>query len=80
MKVFPDKSRVIVEGVNIIKKHVRPTQENPQGGITEMEAPIHNSNVMLVCKSCGEASRTGKKVLEGVGKVRFCKKCGEDVE
>nr|WP_156924153.1 50S ribosomal protein L24 [Halonatronum saccharophilum] len=80
IKVFPAKSRVIVEGVNIIKKHVRPTQDNPQGGIVEKEAPIHSSNVMLICNSCGEASRTAKKVLEDGKKIRFCKKCGEDVE
>ena len=80
LKVFPDESRVIVEGVNIISKHVRPTQDNPQGGIAEKEAPVHSSNVMLVCQGCGEASRTGKKILDNGEKVRYCKNCEEDVE
>ncbi|TDX49277.1 50S ribosomal protein L24 [Orenia marismortui] len=80
LKSFPKASRVIVKGVNIIKKHVRPTQDNPQGGIVEKEAPIHSSNVMLVCEKCGDASRAGKKVLDSGEKVRFCKSCGEDID
>jgi len=80
LKAFPKENRVIVKGVNIVKKHVRPTQENPQGGILEKEAPIHSSNVMLVCGKCGEPSRTGKKVLDNGEKVRYCKKCEEDID
>ncbi|MGM0501331.1 MAG: 50S ribosomal protein L24 [Bacillota bacterium] len=80
LKAFPDDDRVVVEGVNIVKKHQRPTQDDPQGGIQEQEAPVHVSNVMLVCKHCNEASRTGKKVLDNGEKSRYCKKCGEIVD
>lgn len=80
LKAFPKQSRVIVKGVNIVKKHVRPTQDNPQGGIVEKEAPIHSSNVMVICGSCGAPSRLGKKVLDNGEKVRYCKKCEEDID
>ncbi|AGB40212.1 ribosomal protein L24, bacterial/organelle [Halobacteroides halobius DSM 5150] len=80
LKVIPTESRVVVEGVNIIKKHAQPTQDNPQGGIIEREAPIHSSNVMLVCQDCNEATRTGKKVLDSGEKVRYCKNCDEIVD
>lgn len=80
LKVFPDKSEVVVEGINIAHKHERPTQDNPQGGIQEQEAPIHSSNVMLVCEHCNEASRTGKRILDDGEKVRYCKKCDEIVD
>ena len=79
LKVFPDKNRVIVEGVNIIKRHTRPTQELPQGGIIQKEAPIHISNVKLVCPKCNRPTRVGVRVLEDGSKIRFCKHedCGE---
>ena len=80
LKAFPEEDRVVVEGVNIVKKHQQPTQDNPQGGIQEQEAPIHSSNVMLVCKHCSEASRTGKKILDSGEKVRYCKNCNEIVD
>ncbi len=80
LKVFPDENRVIVEGINIVNKHKRPTQDDPQGGIQDQEAPIHASNVMLVCEHCGEATRTGKKFLDNGDKVRHCKQCGEIVD
>ena len=80
LKVFPKDSRVVVEGMNIVSKHVRPTQDNPQGGIVEQEAPIHSSNVMLVCQKCNQSSRTGKKILDDGQKVRYCKKCGEVID
>ncbi|MGM0368977.1 MAG: 50S ribosomal protein L24 [Bacillota bacterium] len=80
LKAFPDRDRVVVEGVNIVKKHQQPTQDNPQGGIQEQEAPIHISNVMLICKHCNEASRTGKKILDNGEKARYCKKCNEIVD
>jgi large subunit ribosomal protein L24 len=63
LKIFRDKNRVIVEGVNIIKRHTRPTQKNPQGGISQREAPIHLSNVMLIDPKSNEASRIGMKVI-----------------
>ncbi|MBP7331068.1 MAG: 50S ribosomal protein L24 [Firmicutes bacterium ADurb.Bin373] len=77
LRVIPDSSRVIVEGVNIVKRHARPTQKLPQGGITQKEAPIHSSNVMLYCSKCNSPTRVGKKILDNGEKIRICKKCGE---
>lgn len=77
----PDKNRVVVEGVNKIKKASRPTQRNPQsGGIIEMEASIHVSNLMLVCGSCGKATRAGSVRDEDGKRARICKKCGAPVD
>ena len=75
IKVFIDRDRIVVEGVNIVKKHVRPTQDNPQGGIIEKEATIHISNVMMV--AAGKPTRLGYKTLEDGRKVKFAKKTGE---
>jgi len=77
LRVIPDSSGVIVEGVNIVKRHARPTQKLPQGGITQKEAPIHSSNVMLYCSKCNSPTRVGKKILDNGEKIRICKKCGE---
>jgi large subunit ribosomal protein L24 len=81
LRVFPERERVLVEGVNIVKKHVRKSPKYLQGGIIEMEAPIHVSNVMLVCPKCGQATRVGHtKLVSSDGKkakMRVCKKCGE---
>ncbi len=77
LKVFPKRSRVIVEGVNFIKRHTRPTQKNPQGGILEKEAPVHMSNLMVVCPKCNAPSRMGKKVLADGKRVRVCRNCEE---
>ncbi|AEA34322.1 50S ribosomal protein L24 [Hippea maritima] len=74
----PEKDRVIVEGVNVIKKHVKAS-ETTKGGIVEKEAPIHISNVMLVCPHCNKPTRIGVKFLESGEKVRYCKKCGETI-
>jgi len=63
LKVFPDRDRIIVEGVNIIKRHTRPSQRNPQGGIVQREAPIHVSNVMLIDPKTNEPTRVGMKVI-----------------
>ena len=79
LRVFPSRERVLVEGVNIVKRHTRPTQKNPQGGIIEREAPIHISNVMLICPRCNKPARVGKRVTEE-GKFRVCKRCGEEIE
>lgn len=75
----PDKGRVIVEGINRVKRHTRPNQRMPQGGIVEKEAPIHASNVMLICNKCNSPTRVAKKFLEDGKKVRLCKKCGEEL-
>ena len=76
--VFPKDNQAIVEGVNFIKRAVRPTQNNPSGGYTEKEAPIHLSNLMIVQK--GQITRVGFKVLDDGSKVRIGKKTGEEVE
>jgi large subunit ribosomal protein L24 len=77
--LFVDKhgSRVVVEGLNMVKKTQRPTQQNQKGGIIDIEAPLHISNVMVVCPKCDKASRIRKKMLEDAGFVRICGKCGE---
>ncbi len=80
LRVFPEKGRVVVEGLNVVKRHTRPSQLNPEGGIVEKEAPISASNVMLVCGSCNEATRTGVRTLEDGTKARFCKKCNASVD
>ncbi|RHK06136.1 50S ribosomal protein L24 [Enterococcus casseliflavus] len=76
LAAFPKKDKVVVEGVNVVKKHQKPSQTAPQGGIVEMEAPIHVSNVMVVDPSNGEATRVGYKEVDGK-KVRVSKKTGE---
>ena len=75
IKVFPVKERIVVEGLNMIKKHTRPTQENPQGGILEKEATIHISNVLFI--SGGKPTRLGYKTLEDGRKVKYAKTTGE---
>lgn len=75
LAAFPKKNRVIVEGVNIVKKHAKPSQENPQGGILDIEAPIHASNVMPLDPKTGEPTRVGYKIENGK-KVRYAKKSG----
>lgn len=77
LSVLSQKNRVIVEKVNFIKRHTRPSAKQRQGGIIEREGPINISNVMLICTKCNKPSRIGKKSLEDDKKVRVCKKCGE---
>ena len=76
LKVDPTKNRLVVEGVNIIKRHTKPNpQRNIKGGVVEREASIHASNVQLVCPECGKQTRVGRKVLGDGRKVRICRKC-----
>ena len=75
IKVFPDQDRIVVEGISVVKKHARPTQDNPQGGIIEKEAAIHISNVMLVVS--GKVTRVGFKSLGDGRKVKFAKTTGD---
>ena len=75
LAAFPKQDRVLVEGVNIVKKHTKPNQENPQGGIMSVEAAIHVSNVMLIDPKSGEPTRVGYKIEDGK-KVRVAKKSG----
>lgn len=76
LAAHPSKNKVVVEGVNVVKKHVRPSQMNPDGGIVEFEAPIHASNVMIVDPKSGKPTRVGYKFVDGKI-VRFAKKSGE---
>ena len=75
LKVVPDRNRVVVEGVNVIKRHTRPNpQRNIKGGIVEREASLNVSNVQLVCPECGKMTRIGHRI-DGDRKVRICRKC-----
>lgn len=80
LTIDAEKNKVIVEKINMVKRHARPGGKHAKGGIIEKEAPIHISKVMLVCNKCAEATRTGKRILEDRTKVRFCKKCSELVD
>jgi len=80
LRVLPDKGRVIVERVNFIKRHQRPTSRARHGGIIEREGSLDVSKVMLVCGKCGKPTRTGAQILAEGRKVRVCKKCGEIVD
>ena len=76
LQLVPAKNRLIVEGVNIVKRHTRPNpRQNVKGGIVEREAPLHASNVQLVCPECGAPTRIGKRLLGDGRKVRICRKC-----
>ena len=77
LRVFPQKNRIIIEKINFIKKHTRPSGQTKQGGIIEREAPVHISNVMVICEKCNLPVRVGKKILDDGKKVRMCRKCGE---
>ena len=70
-------SKVVVEKINMVKKHQKPTDANPQGGIIEKESPINASNVMIICPSCNRPVRIKKRTLDDGKKVRVCVKCGE---
>jgi large subunit ribosomal protein L24 len=82
----PKENRVVVEGLNIVKRHMKARGQGKPSGIIEMEAPLHVSNVMLICPSGNHAARTGKRFLEETDhkgrprKVRFCKVCGANVD
>lgn len=80
LKVVRKTNRVLVENVNLVKHHVRPNATNRQGGIVEREAPIHWSNVMLICNKCMSPSRIRARRLEDDKKVRVCAKCNEVID
>ncbi len=76
LRVIPAANRVVVEGVNFVKRHTKPNPgKNIKGGIVEREASLHASNVQLVCPECGAATRIGRQVLDDGRKVRICRKC-----
>lgn len=80
IRVLPDAGRVVVEGVNFVKKHQRPTGKVMQGGIVDKEAAIASSTVMLVCPKCSEPTRIGHKDLEDGRTIRVCSRCGDVVD
>lgn len=80
VEVIPKKDRVIVEGVNMVTKHKKPSMADQVGGIVEQEAPIHASNVMLVCDACKRPAKTGRRIEDNGDKVRYCKACGKTID
>ena len=80
LRNIPVKGMVVVEGVNMVSRHVKPSQKNPQSGIIKQEAPIYASKVMLVCPQCGAATRVGSSFLESGKKIRVCRKCSEIID
>ena len=79
-QVIPRRERVIVQGVNMVKRHLKPRQLGTQAGIVEMEAPLHWSNVAPVCASCNRATRIGFRIRADAVKVRVCKRCDEELD
>jgi len=79
LRVFPQKMRAIVEGVNLVKKHLRRRSENEPGGIKEIPAPIHLSNLALFCPHCNRGVRFEVKILEDKTKIRICKRCKKQI-
>ncbi len=77
ISVQKNKDRIVVESLNMVKKHMKPSKKYQQGGIIEREAPIQRSNLMLVCPKCDKPAKLGNRILEDGKKVRICKKCGE---
>ncbi len=80
LKVHPERQRVVVEKVNMVKKAQRPTQRNPKGGLLEIEGTIHVSNLLLVCPSCSQPTRVSRRRGDDGARVRVCKKCGNDID
>jgi len=79
-RALPKKSRVLVEGLNMIKRHSRARRAARQAGIIELEAPVHVSNVMLLCNKCAKPTRVGFKILDDGKKVRICRSCQEVID
>lgn len=80
IRVIPENAKIVIEKLNMVKRHTKASQKVKQGGIIEKEAPIDISNVMLICERCKGPVRVGKKVLEDGKAVRYCKKCGDTLE
>ena len=77
LKVYSPANRAIVEGINFVKRHLKPTQKNPQGGIVDKEAPVDFSNLLVICGKCNTGVKTKIVRLSDGSKIRACKKCGE---
>ena len=80
VRVIPKTYRILVEKINLVKKHTKPGRLSQQGGILERENPLHVSNVLVVCAKCDKAVRTGRSFLADGRKVRVCKSCGEVID
>jgi large subunit ribosomal protein L24 len=80
LRVLPEKKKVIIEKINFIKRHTRPHGQQRRGGILEKEAPLHLSNVMLLCEKCNKPVRIKHQTVEGGKKVRVCHRCGESFD
>jgi len=77
LSIYPSKGRLLIEKINMIRKHMKPTRKYAQGGIIEKEAPLHISNIMLICPKCNKPTRISNTSLQDGRKVRMCKKCRE---
>lgn len=80
IEALPKKGKIVVEGINKVKRHTRPTQKMPQGGIIVKEAPLHAAKAMLVCPACDKPTRIRKTALASGAMARACKKCGEIID
>lgn len=80
LSVLPSKEKLIIEGINIVKKHMKPNKQYSQGGIIDKEAPVHISNAMLICPKCSKPTRIGNTLLDEGRKARTCKKCKEVID
>jgi large subunit ribosomal protein L24 len=80
LRVLPEREKVIIEKINFIKRHTRPHGQQRRGGILEKEAPLHLSNVMLLCEKCNKPVRIKHQTVEGGKKVRVCHRCGESFD
>ncbi len=80
VRVIPKLDRILVEKLNLVKRHTKPGRLSQQGGILERENPLHVSNVLVVCAKCDKAVRTGRSFLADGRKVRVCKSCGEVID
>jgi large subunit ribosomal protein L24 len=76
VRAIPDRQKVILEGVNVAKRHAKPTRATQQGGVIDKFMPVHISTVALICKSCDRPTRIGYKIEDDGEKVRICRKCG----
>jgi large subunit ribosomal protein L24 len=79
LRVLPDKNKVVVEGINRVYKHLKPSRQNPQGGRLSKEMPIAVSNVLLYCSTCRRGVRVGRRYMDDGRKERYCKKCGNNL-
>lgn len=80
LKVIPNEGKILVEGINVVTKHKKPSGQAQQAGIIHEEAPVYSSKALLFCNNCGKGVRYGRKVLENGQKVRYCKVCGENLD